>query len=127
MKPENQKTGGGLANLANLANFTLERSRQAAKRPDRGTANTAERNLTSVTAVGHLGKSGNFRSSDSRQQCTTDTQRRTMTATDEKAIRAWLAHIEETDPLEIQSLLDECQRDPEARLYFLGRAAEVRK
>jgi hypothetical protein len=39
----------------------LERARlEFSKMPDRGTANTAERNLTSVTAVPHQGKSGNF-------------------------------------------------------------------
>ena len=48
-----------------------------------------------------------------------------MTADNEKAIRAWLAHIEETDPLEIQSVLSECRQDPGALQYYLGRAAEI--
>jgi hypothetical protein len=48
-----------------------------------------------------------------------------MTAKDARAIRAWLAHIEETDPEEIQSVLNECRADPGALVYFLGRAAEV--
>jgi hypothetical protein len=48
-----------------------------------------------------------------------------MTAREGKAIRRWLAHIEETDPVEIQSVLDECRREPEALRYYLGRAAEV--
>ena len=48
-----------------------------------------------------------------------------MTAKDERAIRAWLANIEETDTNEIQSVLEECRADPGALTYFLGRAAEV--
>jgi hypothetical protein len=45
----------------------LERARlEFSKRPDRGTAITAERNLTSVTAVRHPGESANFATSDSR-------------------------------------------------------------
>ena len=138
MKIENEKTGGGLANLANLANCTLEMAKQAAnqrarreipKLSNRGTANTDVRVLTAVTAVGHLGKSGDFRPSDSRPQHSADVQRRisttAMTAEDEKAIRTWLAHIEESDPGEIQSVLDECRRDPGCLTYFLGRAREI--
>ena len=45
----------------------LERARlEFSKMPDRGTAITAERNLTSVTAVRHPGESVNFSPSDSR-------------------------------------------------------------
>jgi len=32
VKTENEKSGGGLANLANLANYTLEQAKQAASR-----------------------------------------------------------------------------------------------
>ena len=38
MKIENEKTGGGLANLANLANYTLERAKQAANQHDEAIA-----------------------------------------------------------------------------------------
>ena len=48
-----------------------------------------------------------------------------LTAGNEKAIRAWLTHIEETNPIEIQSVLSECRQDPSALLYYLGRAAEI--
>jgi len=50
-----------------------------------------------------------------------------MTAGDEMAIRAWLALIEETDPATIAEVISECQRDADARDYFIGRAAELPK
>jgi len=46
-----------------------------------------------------------------------------MTASDESAIRAWLALIEETDPATIAEVIGQCQRDADARDYFTGRAA----
>ena len=44
---------------------------------------------------------------------------------DEAAIRAWLAHIEETDADTIAEVLDQCRADMAARAYFLQRAEEV--
>ena len=46
-----------------------------------------------------------------------------MTAEDEAAIRGWLALIEETDPIIIAEVIDKCERDTDARAYFIGRAA----
>ena len=46
-----------------------------------------------------------------------------LTASDETAIRAWLALIEETDPATIAEVMGQCQRDADARDYFTGRAA----
>ncbi len=46
-----------------------------------------------------------------------------LTASEEKAIRAWLALIEETDPATIAEVIGQCQRDADARDYFTGRAA----
>lgn len=46
-----------------------------------------------------------------------------MTASEETAIRAWLALIEETDQAMIAEVIERCQRDAEARKYFTGRAA----
>jgi len=46
-----------------------------------------------------------------------------MTAKMETTIRAWLALIEETDPTTIAEVIDQCQRDADARDYFTGRAA----
>lgn len=50
-----------------------------------------------------------------------------MTAKEEKAIRAWLAHIEEIDPVIIAEVMDKCQWEGEARAYFLQRSKEVPK
>lgn len=47
-----------------------------------------------------------------------------MTASEEAAVREWLALIEETDPLTIAEVIGRCQRDADARDYFTGRAAE---
>jgi hypothetical protein len=46
-----------------------------------------------------------------------------LTASEETAIRAWLALIEETDPATIAEVIGQCQRDANARGYFMGRAA----
>jgi len=46
-----------------------------------------------------------------------------LAAEDESAIRAWLALIEETDPATIAEVIDQCQRDADARDYFTERAA----
>lgn len=45
-----------------------------------------------------------------------------LTASEEAAIRAWLALIEETDPATIAEVISQCQRDADARDYFTGRA-----
>ena len=46
-----------------------------------------------------------------------------LTASEEAAIRAWLALIEETDPATIAEVISQCQRDADARDYFTGRPA----
>ena len=46
-----------------------------------------------------------------------------MTAEEERAIPAWLALIEETDPATIAEVIGQCQRDADARAYFTARAA----
>lgn len=48
-----------------------------------------------------------------------------LTVNEETAIRAWLAHIEETDMAIIAEILNQCRADQEARVYFLRRATEV--
>ncbi len=48
-----------------------------------------------------------------------------MTADEESAIRAWLAHIEESDAAIVAVVLGQCRADVEARGYFLRQAAEV--
>lgn len=46
-----------------------------------------------------------------------------LAASEETAIRAWLALIEETDPATIAEVIGQCQRDADARDYFTRRAA----
>lgn len=46
-----------------------------------------------------------------------------MAASEETAILAWLALIEETDPATIAEVIGQCQRDADVRDYFTGRAA----
>jgi hypothetical protein len=50
-----------------------------------------------------------------------------LTDEEEAAIRSWLAHIEETDSTELESVLDECRADVGARIYYLRRSEEVPK
>ena len=47
-----------------------------------------------------------------------------LTANEEAAIWAWLARIEETDPVIVAEVMKRCQRDAEARAYFIGQAME---
>jgi len=44
-----------------------------------------------------------------------------LTASEEAAILAWLALIEETDLATIAEVIGQCQRDANARAYFAGR------
>ena len=50
-----------------------------------------------------------------------------ITQADETRIRAWFGGIDEHDELNIREYLDNCERDPDALAYFLGRVAEVVK
>ena len=44
------------------------------------------------------------------------------TPAQQAAVRAWLAHINETDPELIEEFMERCWRDPEALTYALCRA-----
>jgi len=48
-----------------------------------------------------------------------------MTADEEEVIAGWLEYIGETDPATIGESIRQCQKDPEARRYFLDRAEEM--
>lgn len=48
-----------------------------------------------------------------------------MTADEEEVIAGWLEYIGETDPATIGETIRQCQKDPEARRYFLDRAEEM--
>lgn len=51
----------------------------------------------------------------------------TMTASEDNAIRVWLAHIEEADTAIIAVVLNQCRADAGARGYFISRSGEVPK
>ncbi|MBR4736138.1 MAG: hypothetical protein IK051_00570 [Rhodocyclaceae bacterium] len=46
-----------------------------------------------------------------------------LTGEEETLLRRWLAQTGETDPAIIAATLDQCQRDADARHYFIKRAA----
>lgn len=48
-----------------------------------------------------------------------------LTNEQESKIRSWLEHIEESDSDLITEVVERCQRDSEAREYFLRRSKEV--
>lgn len=50
-----------------------------------------------------------------------------LSADEDATIRAWLAHIGETDPDIIAEVLAQCSTDAEASRYFLQRAEELPK
>ena len=55
----------------------------------------------------------------------TEAQSATLNPADEVRVRAWLAHIDETDPVMIEETLRRCASDAETLSYFLWRAQEV--
>jgi hypothetical protein len=118
-----------------MANWLERARREIPQSAGRTTANSAERNPTALTAVREPGEPENswasigsngsapaarFRVIEAANKATVP-----MTPGEESAIRAWLAHIEETDPAIIAHLLDKCRTDADARSYFIGQAEEV--
>jgi hypothetical protein len=47
-----------------------------------------------------------------------------LTAPEEMAVRAWLRMIEEVDPVTIAKVISDCQKNAEARDYFIAQAVE---
>lgn len=47
-----------------------------------------------------------------------------MTGEEEATVRAWLAAIGDRDPVSIADIIGTCQRDADARRYFVGLALE---
>ena len=118
-----------------MANWLERARREIPQSAGRTTANSVERNPTAVTAVPERGASENsrasigsngsapaagFREIEAANGATTP-----MTPGEELAIRAWLAHIEETDLAIIVDVLNKCRTDADAREYFIRRAEEV--
>jgi len=118
-----------------MANWLERAKREIPHGADRGTAIADERNPTAVTAVresdepeisrASIGSNGSAPAPGCRESEAANAATAPMTPGEESAIRAWLAHIEETDPAIIAHLLDKCRTDTDARGYFIGRAAEV--
>lgn len=110
----------------------LERAkREFVQSADPVTANTAERNPTAVTAVPDLSNVEILRASigsngSAPVAASLETETAVpMTAGDDAAIRAWLAHIGERDEAIIAHMLSQCSTDADARGYFIRRAGEV--
>ena len=99
----------------------LERARHEIQRSaDQTTANSDEGSLTAVTAVAEQAESRKPGASIGSNGSTPDA---ILTKIEETAIRAWLAHIEETDPAIIDSMV--CSRPTPScvlRLYRAGRS-----
>lgn len=51
--------------------------------------------------------------------------KRVLPSRAERAIRAWLDHIRETNPEIIKEVLERCATDPDALVFFMARATEV--
>ncbi len=93
-----------------MANWLERAKHQIPQSAGEATAKTDERNPTAVTAVPKPGAPENSLP---------------VTTAEEAVIRAWLAHIEETDEAIIAIVLDQCRTDADALRYFLRRAEEV--
>ena len=87
------------------------------------TAVAAERNTTAVMAVPQRDNSDNSQASIGSNGSALAEE--PMPASEEALIRAWLAHIKESDPAMIACVLDQCRRDSEARTYFMRHAVEM--
>jgi len=118
-----------------MANWLERAKREIPRGASQATAIADERNPTAVMAVREsdelqisrvsIGSNGSAPVPGCRESEAANETALPMTPREESAIRAWLAHIEETDPAIIAHLLDKCRTDADARAYFIGRAAEV--
>lgn len=99
------------------------------------TADSDERDVTAVMAVSYPGKSENpgdsIGSNGSAQVASLQeiedvkTTPVSMTQEEETAIRAWLVHIEETDPATIAAVMDKCLTNIDERKILLQWAKVV--
>ena len=118
-----------------MTNWLDRAKREIPQGAGRATAITDERSPTAVTAVREpgapdilrdsIGSNGSATAAGFREIEVTNKATVPMSLGEESAIRAWLAHIEESDPATIADLLEKCRTDADARGYFIGRAAEV--
>lgn len=111
-----------------MANWLERARREIPRSTDWGTAKTDEENPTAVTSVPKPGESENLQASigsngsvpvGASREIEVDSA---MKAVEESVIRAWLAHIEETDEAIITHVLKRCREDLDVRIYFYQRA-----
>lgn len=118
-----------------MTNWLERAKREMSKSAGRVTANSDERDVTAVMAVpypGELENSGasigsngsaqvaGFREIEAANEATVS-----MTPEEETAIRAWLAHTEETALATIADVLDRCRVDLNERKILLRWADEA--
>jgi hypothetical protein len=118
-----------------MTNWLQRAKIEISQNADFGTANTDDRSLTAVLAVaipvvceisrGSIGSNGSAESADLPEIDATNDAPPPMTQEDETAIRAWLAHIGETDPATIADVLDKCRADAGERQIVLRWADEA--
>ena len=99
------------------------------------TANSDERDATAAMAAiypgesenssASIGSNGSMQVADFQKIEAMNEAAASMTSEEETAIRAWLAHIEETDPATIADVLDKCRADLNERKILLQWAEEV--
>ncbi|NMM29168.1 MAG: hypothetical protein HHJ12_18305 [Glaciimonas sp.] len=114
----------------------LERAKlEMSKSTGRVTANSDERDVTAVMAVPYpgelenssasIGSNGSVQIADFQKIEAANEAAVSMMPEEETAIRAWLAHIEETDLAIIADVLDKCRADLNEREILLRWAEEV--
>ena len=99
------------------------------------TANSAERNPTAVTAVRKpseleipqvsIGSNGSAPTRGLTEIKAANEAAVSMTSGEESSIRAWLAHIEETDLDAIDEVLNRCRTNSDARDFFVCQAGDI--
>lgn len=95
-----------------MTNWLERARREIAENADQATANSDVRNPSSVTAVPQPGESEISTASIVSNGSAAFAG---MTEKEESTIRAWLAHIGETDTATIAEVLDKCGTDTKAR------------
>lgn len=113
-----------------MANWLERAKRELPLGAAGATAKADERNPTAVTAVpelreveisrGSIGSNGSAPTAVFQETAAVIS----LPAGEERAICAWLAHIEETGDAIVGHVLNQCRNNAEARGYFLRRAGE---
>lgn len=114
-----------------MANWLERAQREFAHGDDRANAKADERNATAVMAVPESGGKAIplFSIGSNGSAPTVGLQEIEavvpLTDSEERALRAWLAHIEEPDEAVIAHVLEQCRTDADARWYVLRLTDEM--